>query len=119
MLCNPFRPYHSRRVLDSFLVCSFRICCLKSEMGKVCVQFLPVKYHSLSSQNSSGMRLVHCVSLRLQFQRVESHPTAKTKNMVLYLDEGEPHDGQDPRCGTFTVCGGVETEDLAVRTEGK
>jgi len=39
--------------------------------------------------------------------------------MVLYLDEGEPHDGQDPRCRTFTVCGGVEAEDLAVRTEGK
>jgi len=39
--------------------------------------------------------------------------------MVLYLDEGEPHDGQDPRRRTFTVRGGVETEDLTVRTEGK
>lgn len=88
-------------------------------MGKVCVQFLTVICHSLSARNLSGMRLVQLVSLRLQYQRVESHPTAKTKNMPLYLDEGEPHDGQDPRCRTFTVCGGVETEDLAVRTEGK
>lgn len=88
-------------------------------MGKVCVQFLPVKYHSLSAQNLSGMRLVQWVSLRLQYQRFESRPTAKTKNMVLYLDEGEPHDGQDPRRRTFTVCGRVETEDFAVRTEGK
>lgn len=57
--------------------------------------------------------------MKLQYQRVESYPIATTKNMILYLDEGETHDGQDPRRGTFTVCSRVETEDLTVRTEGK
>lgn len=39
--------------------------------------------------------------------------------MALFLDEGEPHDGQDQGCGALPVRGRVEAEDLTVRTEGK